>query len=147
MADAGVAAAADEVEVLRHRLRLALELVHDPCVAAFKSPTAMAAVESRDSARQLCLAMIRHVWALVEPAYGVRVGKDFYAIHRPGDPRNCLTLTTSLDQAERIVAWWAGPAMSISTVTSMETLPERWIAMAVAVHWAAPAWLLRKKSQ
>lgn len=135
------APAADDVEVLLHRLRLALELVHDPRVAMFKHSRSTALAGSREAVRAMCLSMIRHVWSLVQPAYGVRLGKDFYSVHRPGDPRNCLALTGSLDQAERMVTWWAGPPMVISTVTSMETLPERWIAMAVALHWSPPAWL------
>lgn len=134
---------ADDVALLQARLKAALELVHDPKVELFKRvvPSALSSAASVDVLRQRCVAMIRHVWSLIYQAYGIRLGKDFYALHRPGDVLNCLTLTPDLTAAERILHWWAGPPMVISTVSSVEQMPERWIAMGLALHWKSPSWL------
>jgi hypothetical protein len=132
----------DDVAFLLARLRAALELVHDPCVARFKGP-----VHEPPSARmrESCLGLIRHVWGLVHEAYGVKAGHDFFAVHRPGDYLNCLALTCSEEAAQRIVQWWPGQAVVVSVVTSAELVPERYIPLAVALHWSAPPWLAKKK--
>jgi hypothetical protein len=135
-----------DVALLQARVRAALELVHDPRVAIFKGlvPEALARPASVDVFRQRCHAMIRHVWALVDAPYGVRLGRDFYAVHRAGDPLNCLALTEDPAQAEGVARCWPGPPVEVSVVSSVDRVPERWIAMGVALHWSAPDWLQEK---
>lgn len=120
-----------DVVALHARVLAALELVHDPGVASLKRvPTVRT-----EAFRRQCLLAIRHVWGLLQHAYGVRLGRDFYAVHRPGDRLNCLLLTSRLEDAERVRALWPGPPMMVSAVTSMDPMPEAWVAMGVALHW------------
>ncbi len=123
------------------RARAALELVHDPTVHALKfarpsSPAAAAELERQ------CVAMVRHAWHLVAKAYGV-TKTAAWAVHPVGDPLNCLALAPSKHAAEDIRAWWPGKPVVVSkVVTNGQQPPETYIAMAVALHWKPPAWLV-----
>lgn len=121
------------------RARAALELVADPAVLVHKD--ARPECQGDAALRQQCHALVAWCWALVEAAYGVRPGAEFWSVHRPGDPRNCLTLAASQAEAEGVLAWWAGPAMQVTWVSSADPLPERYVALAVALHWRRPPWL------
>lgn len=117
-------------DLLRQRILHALELVHAPGVEGIK---AGGPEESRQAR-----ALLRHAWAILKEAYGVVLGRDFYAVHRVGDPRNCLLLTREEEQAVRVRDLWAGPAVEVSTVTAVDPLPERYVGMALALHWRDP---------
>lgn len=123
--------AGDGEDLLRQRVLHALELVHAPEAAAIK---ARGGPDERRRSHEL----LRHAWAILQDAYGVVLGRDFYAVHRVGDPRNCLLLTREEEQAVRVRDLWAGPAVEVSTVTAVDPLPERYVGMALALHWRPP---------
>lgn len=124
---------AADVAALRARVAWALELVADPAAAPLRGAALLD--------RELYRDAIRHVWAILQEAYGVQLGADFFSVHREGDPRNCLLLTPSAAEAEAVARWWAGPPARVAAVTGVERCPERWVAMGVALHWRRPAWL------
>lgn len=107
----------------RERVRLALELVADPTVD-------MDTVDADD--------MLRHIWRIAHRVYGISLGNDFYSVHRVGDPRNCVWLTTRLDQAQDIARWWPGYSVTVTAVSAVDRYPERWLAMGLALHWEPP---------
>lgn len=124
------------------RARAALELVHDPRVAAIKFAHPAGDVAQAELARQ-CKAVWRHVRRLVERHYDVDATQPFWAVHRPGDPLNCLALTRDPQAARNVAEWWAGP--NVAAVTRVEPdQAHRYMAMAVALHWKAPPWLTRQ---
>lgn len=113
-------------QLLRRRVRSALELVHSPAAEACRvDPTR-------------CRGLLRHVWAILQEAYGIVQGRDFYAVHRTGDPRNCLLLTRDEVQATRVRDLWAGPPVEVSVITAVDPLPERYVALGLALHWREP---------
>lgn len=128
--------------VLQARTRLALELVADPAVDLFKR-VCLDRLDARADAelRRRSLAMLRHCWSVVYRAYGIRHGREFYAVHRSGDRLNCLELTCDEERARGVAQWWAGPPVDVSWVSSVEVMPEAWIALGVALHWSPPEWL------
>lgn len=117
-------------DLLRQRVLHALELVHAPGVADIKAGC--------PDERRRSHSLLRHAWAILKEAYGVVLGRDFYAVHRVGDPRNCLLLTREEEQAVRVRDLWAGPAVEVSAVTAVDPLPERFVGMALALHWRDP---------
>lgn len=132
---------------MRRRVRAALELVHAPEVVPFKAPWSdrlPAPVLAR--LRRADEALLRHIWSLLEDAYGVEAdGHEpglFYSVHRAGDPRNCLVLTPDAATADRIAELWAGMwDVEVSEVCPEHPTPEAYVALAVALHWTPPAWL------
>lgn len=116
--------------LLRQRVRSALELVHDPKAATL--------FEGDKDERRRLHAVLRHVWAILKETYGIVLGRDFYAVHRVGDPLNCLLLTRDEGQAARVKDLWAGPPVEVSAVTGVDPVPERFVAMGLALHWRAP---------
>ena len=124
-----------------HRARVALELVHDPLVAAIKCARPVGAVARAELERQ-CEAVWQHVRRLIRRHYDVDVTRPFWAVHRPDDPLNCLALTHDAQAAQNVVEWWAGPAVTVTRV-DQEDDAERYLAMAVAMHWRAPIWLAK----
>ena len=116
--------------LLRQRVLHALELVHAPGVETIKAGC--------PDERRRYHALLRHAWAILKEAYGVVLGRDFFAVHRVGDPRNCLLLTRDEGQAARVRDLWAGPAVEVSAVTGVDPLPERYVGMALALHWRDP---------
>lgn len=126
-----------------HRARVALELVHDPLVAAIKCARPTSVVARAELERQ-CEAVWRHVRRLVRQHYDVDVTQPFWAVHRPDDPLNCLALTHDAQAARNVVEWWAGPAVTVTRVAPDNA--ERYLAMAVAMHWRAPIWLAKNSA-
>lgn len=131
-----------DLDCLVARTRAALELVHDPEVQLFKGvvPRALGAAAQAELRRR-CAALLKHCWGLLESAYGIRLGAEFFSVHRPGDPLNCLALAPEAGQAEQVAAWWAGPGVMVTRVSAADPAPEAWVAMGVALHWVRPAWL------
>lgn len=126
-----------------HAARTALALVHDPLVAAIKFARPQTEA-SRHELDRRCAAMLRHVRRLVLAAYGVDASRPFWAVHPPGDPLNCLVLTHDEAAARDAASWWAGREVVVTRVTPETPDPERFLAMAVALHWAPPPWLESK---
>ena len=124
--------------VLRARARAALELVSDPCVQHLKAAGTSSDLPDA-SLRAAYVACLRHCWALVHDAYGVAPGTQFFAVHRPADPRNCLALCATAADARGVAAWWPGAPVVVTAVSSVEQVPEAWISMGVALNWRAPA--------
>jgi hypothetical protein len=114
------------------RARAALELVHDPLVAAIKFARPAGAVARAELGRQ-CAAAWRRARRLVKLHYDVDVTRSFWAVHRPGDPLNCLALTHDPQAAGNVAAWWAGPDVAVTLVEPGHA--HRYMAMAVALHW------------
>ena len=137
------AVGAGDLDLLRVRVRAALELVHDPAAQAYKTaPAADVPPLGPEDLKRRYIGIINHVWALLKTAYGIRLGQDFYAVHLEGDRLNCVALTPDADAAESIRRWWPGTApLAVSAVTAVERVPEAWVAMGVALHWKAPAWM------
>lgn len=140
------AVGAGDLDLLRARVRAALELVHDPAAQPYKAeyeePGALAAALGPEELQRRYVAIIGHVWALLRVAYGIKQGQDFHAVHLEGDRLNCVALTRDVAAAESIRTWWPGTSpLAVSTVTAVERVPEAWIAMGVALHWTAPDWM------
>lgn len=85
-----------------------------------------------------CRSVLAHAWHLLHAAYGISLEKDFYSVHKAGDVLNCLLLTTSEADARAVAGWWTGYPVTVSTVSAAEAVPERWVAMGVALHWVPP---------
>lgn len=134
--DAGGDAGDDVVS----RVRRALELVHDPAVEVLKRAAPTGAV-ARSELQRRCAALLRHVWRLVRRAYHLAPDGAVWAVHRPGDRRNCIALAHGHTSASMIAAWWAGPAVTVTRVDPQDPDAEEFIAMAVALHWTRPPWL------
>lgn len=127
---------------LQARTRLALELVADPAVDLFKRACLDAlGPQATSELRRRSLAMLRHCWGLVQRAYGIRHGHEFYSVHRCGDRLNCLDLTCDEERARGVAQWWAGPPVDVTWVSGVDLFPESWISMGVALHWTRPDWL------
>lgn len=122
--------------------RAALELVADPAVAPYlhARPTALgpAAAAQLERGRD---RLLRWAWALLGSGYGVRRGEAFWAVHRPGDPRNCLVLCADEAAARDAARWWVGPPVVVTRVPPDHPLPETYVALGVALQWRRPAWL------
>lgn len=103
--------------------RAALELVADPWVSV-----------DEHNAQDL----LRWCWDLVGEAYGVSRQDPFWAVHRAGSPRNCLTLCTTEACAQEVVRWWPGGSVTITPVAPGARDAEHYIALAVALHWRRP---------
>lgn len=131
----------DDLASLASRTRLALELVHDPAAELYKntSPHRLGA-PAQAELRRRCQALLQHCWALLERAYGIKFGYDFYSVHRHGDPLNCLALTTDVQEAAVLAEWWPGGA-TIAHVSGVDAQPEAWVALGLALHWCRPEWL------
>lgn len=128
-------AGADDLAALQQRARAALELVHDPAVEAIKNADlGHLGPGGAEGLRQQCVRLLKHCWDLVEKAHGVRAGTEFFAVHRPGDRLNCLTLTPSEAEAGAIQRLWTRDVV-VTCVTPVDVFPERWIALAVALQW------------
>ena len=137
------AVGAGDLDLLRARVRAALELVHDPAARPYRDePAALEVRLGPEEVRRRLVALIGHVWALVRAAYGITLGHDFYAVHLEGDRLNCVALTPDAAAAESIRTWWPGTSpLAVSPVTAVERVPEAWIGMGVALHWRAPDWM------
>ena len=127
-----MATPASDAEV-RRRVLAALELVHDPGAELVKVDPARLGPPARAELRRRQDAALRRAWAVVADAYGVDGRRPFYSVHRAGDPRNCLMLCAREDEAARIAAAWPGPRVQVSRAEPGDG--ERFIALAVALHW------------
>lgn len=85
-----------------------------------------------------CRSLLAHVWHLLHAAYGISLERDFYSVHKADDLLNCLLLTPSEADARAVARWWTGYPVTVSTVSAADTVPERWVAMGVALHWVPP---------
>ena len=120
-----------------------MELVHDPLVAAIRFARPAGDAARAELARQ-CGAAWRHARRLVERHYDVDVARPFWAVHRPGNPLNCLAITHDPQAALNVAEWWAGSDMAVTLVEPDHA--HRYMAMAVALHWQAPTWLRTAES-
>lgn len=134
-----------DLERLAARAGAALELVHDPAVALYKNvrPAALTSPAARAELRRRLRALLKHCWELLGAGYGIAHGMEFFSVHRPGDPRNCLALTPDAEQARLLAQWWwSGPGgVEVSCVSAVDALPEAWVALPLALQWARPPWL------
>lgn len=126
----------------RRRVQAALELVHAPETRLLREVSrAGLTAAARDRLWRLDRALLRHAWALLRAAYRLAPGRAFFSVHRAGDPRNCLWLTPDQGHAAEVAGLWAGPPVEVTRVDAGDLLPERHVALALALHWRSPPWL------
>lgn len=131
----------------RRRVRAALELVHAPETRLFREVVGEdLSPGAREHLWRLDCAMLRHAWLILERVYGVRHGQAFFSVHRAGDPRNCLLLTADADHAARVASLWAGSPAEVAEVQAGDEVQERYVSLALALHWHSPTWLLSEKT-